>query len=72
MVNILRKTVQDSKRDWDTKLLAALWAYRTTYKVTTKVTLFSLVYGVEAILPIEFEVQSLRVAVDERLATALH
>ncbi len=69
LVNILRKTVQDSKRDWDIKLPAALWAYRTTYKVTTKATPFSLVYGVEAVLPIEFEVQSLRIAVDERLTT---
>ena len=70
LVNILRKTVQDSKRDWDTKLPAALWAYRTTYKVTTKATPFSLVYGVESILPIEFEVQSLRIAIDERLTMA--
>ena len=70
LVNILRKTVQDSKRDWDTKLPAALWAYRTTYKVTTKATPFSLVYGVESILPIEFEVQSLRIAVNERLTMA--
>lgn len=70
LVNILRKTVQDSKRDWDIKLPAALWAYRTTYKVTTKATPFSLVYGVESILPIEFEVQSLRIAVNERLTLA--
>jgi hypothetical protein len=66
-VRILRKTVQDSKRDWDTKLTAALWAYRTTYKVTTKATPFSLVYGIEAILPIEFEIPSLRIAIDTRL-----
>ena len=59
--------VQDSKRDWDMKLTAALWAYRTTFKVTTRATPFSLVYGIEATLPIEFEVESLRVAIDSRL-----
>jgi len=64
---ILRKTVRDSKRDWDVKLPAALWAYRTTFKVTTQTTPFSLVYGLEAVLPIEFEVPSLRIAVDSRL-----
>jgi len=67
LVSILRKTVIDSKRDWDTKLTAALWAYRTTYKVTTRATPFSLVYGLEATLPIEYEVESLRVAVSTRL-----
>ena len=67
LATILRKTVLDSKRDWDSKLPAALWAYRTTYKVTTQATPFSLVYGVEAVLPIEFEVPSLRIAVDSRM-----
>ena len=67
LVTILRKTILDSKRDWDEKLPAALWAYRTTYKVTTQATPFSLVYGVEVVLPIKFEVPSFRVAVDNKL-----
>lgn len=52
-VNILRKTVLDSKRDWDIKLIATLWAYQTTYKVTTQTTIFFSVYELEATLPIE-------------------
>ena len=59
LVSILRKTVLDSKRDWDVKLSAALWAHQTIYKGTTKATHFSLVYGLEATLPIEYEVESL-------------
>lgn len=66
IVRILRKTVHDNKRDWDAKLNAALWAYRTTFKVTTKQTPFALVYGVEAILPIEIEIPSLRIAINDR------
>ena len=69
LVRILRKTVMDSKRDWDSKLTAALWAYCTTYKVTTRMTSFALMYGLEAILPIEFEIPSLRLAIGERLDT---
>ena len=38
-----------------------------TYKVTTRATPFSLVYGMEVVLPIEFEVPSLRIAMDARL-----
>ena len=45
----------------------ALWAYRTTFKITTQATPFSLVYGLEATLPIEFEVESLQVAVESCL-----
>ena len=67
LVNILQKTVLDSKRDWDVKLTAALWAYMTTFKVTTRATPFSLMFGIEATLPIEFEVEALRVAVRARL-----
>ena len=66
-MSILRKIVLDSKRDWDVKLRAALWAYQTTFKVTTHATPFSLVFGIEATLPIEFEVASLRIAVNSRL-----
>lgn len=53
--------------DWDSKLIDALWVYRTAYKVTTKFTPFQLVYGQEAILPIELELPSLRIAINERL-----
>lgn len=70
LVAILRRTVEDSKRDWDTKLPAALWAYRTSFKVTTRATPFALMYGLEAILPIEYEVQSLRIAVNQRIGMA--
>ncbi|HYP42669.1 MAG TPA: hypothetical protein VEQ18_01465, partial [Candidatus Nitrosocosmicus sp.] len=41
--------------------------YRTAYKVTTKHNPFQLVCGQEIILPIEFEIQSLRIALDNRL-----
>ena len=67
LMSILRKTIHDSKRDWNVKLTSALWAYRTTFKVTTQATPFSLVYGLEATLPIEFEVESLRFAMHSRL-----
>lgn len=56
-----------ARTDWDTKLFTALWAYCTAYKVTTNSTPFQLVYGQEAILSIELEVQSLRIALDECL-----
>ncbi len=67
MLSIICKTVLDSKRNWDVKFTVALWAYRSTFKVTTQANPFSLVYGIEATLPIEFEVESLRVGVNSRV-----
>jgi hypothetical protein len=67
LVRILRKIVIDLKLDWDHKLTVALWAYKTTYKVSTRTTPFSFLFGVETILLMEFEVPSLRIAIDERL-----
>ena len=67
LVSIFRKTILDSKRDYDVMMTAAFRAYRTTFKVTTKATPFSLIFGIEATSPIEFEVEALRVAVSSRL-----
>ena len=44
------------------KLLPPLWAYHTSIRTPTGATPFSLVYGSEAILPIEIELPSLRVS----------
>ena len=75
--NVLTKVYNTRKDDWDHKIYAVLWAYRTTCKKLTGQTLFRLVYGHEAVMPMEYIVPSLRVvalmemtdvdAVEERL-----
>ncbi|XP_070004935.1 uncharacterized protein LOC142163258 [Nicotiana tabacum] len=45
----------------------AIWAYRTTNHTPTQVTPYSLVYGVEAVLPLERQISSLRHAIQEGL-----
>jgi len=59
---LLKKFVSKSQRDWDDKLGECLWAYHTMVRIPTKVTPFFLVYGCEAILPLEIQILSLRVA----------
>jgi transposase InsO family protein len=48
--------------DWDLRVLAVLWAYRTSCKKLTMQTPFKLVYGLEAVVPMEYLVPSLRIA----------
>jgi ribonuclease HI len=62
LINIMKKTVDGNQRDWDNRLQEALWAYRTTYRTPTQATPYSLAFGVEAVLPLEVELPSLRVA----------
>jgi hypothetical protein len=51
------------KKDvWDLRIPAVLWAYRTTCKKMTTQTPFKLVYGLEAVVPMEYLVPSLRIA----------
>ena len=44
------------------KLHSAIWAYRVAYKTSIGTTPFNLVFGLDAILPIEFLIPTLRVA----------
>ena len=43
------------------RLPFALWGYRTSIRTSTGATPYSLVYGMESVLPIEIEVPSVRV-----------
>ena len=63
---ILRKMVETS-RDWSEKLPFALWAYRTSFRTSTAATPYSLVYGMEAVLPVEIEMGSLRVELEHQI-----
>ena len=51
-------------------LFLALWAYRTSVKTSTGFTPFQLVYGLEAVLPIECEIPSLKLAIELLPATS--
>lgn len=56
-----------NKKDWHERLPEALWAYRTTCRTPTQATPYSLVFGGEAVLPLEVQIPSLRVAIQESL-----
>ena len=50
----LTKIWNTVKDDWDDKVPAMLWAYRTTYKIETNQIPFKLVYGQQVVVPLHF------------------
>ena len=63
-ITMLQHTIGMHKSNWHLMLFSALWAYRTSIKDATGFTPFQLVYGLEATLPIECEIPSLKLAVE--------
>ena len=66
---IIAKAMETYK-DWHDKLPFALHAYRTGVRISTGVTLYSLAYGMEVVLPIKVEIPSLRVLKEVELEEA--
>ena len=60
----------ETSRDWSKKLPFALWVYRTSFCTSTEATPYSLVYGMEVVLPIEIEMGSLRITLEQQISEA--
>ena len=56
----LRKRLDSAKGRWPEELVEVLWAYRCTPQSSTNESPFSLVYGAEAMIPVEIGEPSLR------------
>ena len=62
--SILTKIVAIHKRDWVTQLPKEIWAYRTTWKSTTRFTPFELLYGKSTSMSIKFEHKTLKISLE--------
>lgn len=62
--NILTKIVSSRRKYWARKLPKFIWAYNTTWKSTTSFSPYELVFGNKPLLPIEFELPTLRIAME--------
>jgi hypothetical protein len=61
----LKKIIDDKPHQWHTLLTYALWEDHTTTKTSTGHTPFQLFYGQEVVMPVELELTSLRLALQD-------
>ena len=54
-MQILAKVIEHQGKNWDLELPGAFWAYKTSMKTSAWFTPFHLVYGKEALMPVEVE-----------------
>ncbi|KAK9756189.1 hypothetical protein RND81_01G079700 [Saponaria officinalis] len=59
--NGIARMIKDNPREWSNLLLDILWAYRTSKRDAIDCTPYELVYGHEAILPVEISLRTIRV-----------
>jgi hypothetical protein len=59
-ISLIKKKISDHPKHWHKILSEALWAHRISKHHATKVSPFELVYGQEAVLPVEISLNSIR------------
>ena len=67
ILGILRKMLELNPRVWHEELYHTLWAYRTSKRGPTDTTPYALMYGHDAVLPLEINIASLRVQEQHQL-----
>ncbi|XP_074282702.1 uncharacterized protein LOC141607240 [Silene latifolia] len=62
--------MSDNYKEWPEKIPFASWGYRTSIRTATGATPYYLVYGMEAVQPVELEVPSLRILLESQVPEA--
>jgi hypothetical protein len=60
LMNLIKKKISDNPKHWHRVSSEALWAHRISKHSATKVSPFELVYGQEAVLPMEISLNVVR------------
>ena len=62
MIKLIKKKLEENPKRWHEVLSEALWAHHISRHGATKITPFELVYGQEAVLPVEINLDAYRLA----------
>jgi len=60
LISLIKKHIEKKPKTWHETLNQILWAYKNSPKEATGTTPFRLVYGHDAVLPVEVNLQSVR------------
>ena len=71
LLTALKKRLDSAKGKWVDELLGVLWAYKTTARKPTRISQFAITYGMEAIIPTEIGMPTIRSDVPEQENTNL-
>ena len=66
LLTALKKRLDSAKGKWVDELPGVLWAYRTTARKPTGISPFAITYGMEAIIPTEIGMPTIRKNVPEQ------
>jgi hypothetical protein len=72
LIKLIKKKIEENPRRWHEVLSEALWAHRISRHGATKVTPFELVYGQEAVLPVEVNLNAYRLAKQNNLSAIVY
>nr|KYP62112.1 Pro-Pol polyprotein [Cajanus cajan] len=61
IISLIKKCISSKPRIWHETLVQVLWDYKNSPISATKTTPYKLVYGHEAILPIDINLQSIHI-----------
>ena len=56
----IKKRLEDAKGRWVKELSSVMWTHRTTKRRSTGETPYALAYGVEAVIPLEIRLPTIR------------
>jgi hypothetical protein len=59
LIKLIKKKVEENPKRWHEVLSEALWTHRISKHSAIEVTPFELVYGQEAVLPVEVNLNAL-------------
>ena len=62
MLKLIKTRLEEAKGAWPDELPGVLWAYKTTIRTPIGETPFKMTFGIEAVVPMEIGVSSIRKA----------
>ena len=62
LLKLIKTRLEEAKGAWPDELPGVLWAYKTTVRTPIGETPFKMTFGIEAVVPMEIGVSSIRKA----------